>query len=501
MKKILPLGEWIILGLLSLIALSPLFSSAWYHTGDGPFHLYSAAILNDLLFHSGEAFGRFFDLHFIPVPNTTILIFQAILLEVLPPNIVSILTILLISICIIGGYLYFIKAVNPDHKGVALLVLPVVINFFTIMGFFSFLASVALLFFTIGYFHKKVTSINRRQIVILTFLITLNWFTHFIGALFSIGYIAFYILLMGKNGWRKIKLLIIISLPFVLLSIIFGMEASKANVLHFESFNSLLALFKETSPIICYSSNEMLFMRFFQYLILFSFPLSLYYFFKRGLSPALFAPLGFCFVLILGFFIIPTNCLSVKFINIRVLYAALLFFCAFIEMYSPRYLMILTLPVVLFVLVKKKDYQTPIVEGYSLAAENISKNSVLLPKGKAVIALNYSDNWLEYNMCLYPAVIHKTVILDNEEASTFNSVIRWKKEKKPGSNIGDVLSSKRPTIKLDYEKEANEKVEGLFMWRYNPEQQDLSTKSNDSIITKLFKPVSLEDGVSVYLRK
>jgi hypothetical protein len=399
------------------------------------------------------------------------------------------------------GYLYFIKAVNPEHKGISLLVLPVVINFFSIMGFFSFLASLALMFFTIGYFHKNIERLKRKQILIIAGLITLSWFTHFIGALFSLSYIALYIILMGKNGLRMFGVLVSVSVPFVLLSLIFAREATKTNVPHFEIFSELLKQFQDTAPMVCYHSDELVFMRYFQYFILFSFPISLYCFFKRNIKAVSFTPLVFCLLMILAFFIIPTTYLSIKFINIRVLFCALLFFCAFIEMYSPRYLLILTIPIILFVLLKKKDFQTPIVETYSNAVESVVKNTQLLPKGKAVVAMNYSNNWLEYNICLYAASVNKTVILDNEEASTFNSIIRWKKEKEPGENIGSALNSNNPILKLDYEKDANEKIEGLLKWRYNSTLSDSSTKQSDSCIAKFFKSVEPVNGVQIYLRK
>ncbi|MGZ6539816.1 MAG: hypothetical protein ACXVEB_15685, partial [Bacteroidia bacterium] len=432
MKKIFSISEWISFVVLIALALAPIYCAKWYHTGDGPFHLYSATVLNDILFHSGSSFGNFYDLHITPVPNTSILVFQALMLVFFNPNTVQMLTILILSIGLTGGYLYFIKSINPEHKGVSLLILPVIINFFTVMGLFSFLASLGLMLITVGYFNRNAVLLKRKQIMILACLIILNWFTHIAGALFSLAYIAIYIILMGKERRKMIRIFFIISIPFLLLCLIFAKDAAaKSNPLVFTPFSSLLTFFSDSAPLICYHSDELHFMNYFQYLLLVLFPVSLFYFYIKGIKPIFFTPLVFCLLMTLAFFISPGNALSIKFINYRFLLCAILFFCAFIDAYSPRYCMLLTIPVVIFVLIKKNDFQIPAVKAYSNQVESVIKNTEMLPKGKAVIVMNSSDNWLDYDICLYPAAAHRIMILDNEEASTSNSIIRWKKDKNP----------------------------------------------------------------------
>ncbi|MFY9308718.1 MAG: hypothetical protein WAQ28_06650 [Bacteroidia bacterium] len=501
-KRIIPIAEWLLLAVGVAIALAPIYSVSWYQTGDGPFHLYSATVLNDILFHSGESFGRFYDLHITPVPNTSVLVFQSLMLELFNPNTVLMLTILVISGGLILGYFYFIKSINPDQKGISVLILPMAISFFTIIGFFSFLASLALMLVTLGYFNKRAHNLNKKHIAVLAAFITLNWFTHFTGALFSLGYIALYILLINKEEKTSmIKMFLLICIPFVSLSLVFGKEASKSSAVDFTPFSNLFKALLDFSPLVCYHSDEINYIRHFQYLLLLLFPISIFYFRKRELKPTLFAPLIFSLLLVTIFFIVPSNFLNLKSINFRILFCALLFFCAFIEAYSPRYYLVLTIPVVIFVLLKKKNFQTPIVEAYSERIESIVKNTEALPKGKAVIAMNYSDNWLEYNICLYPAATHRIVILDNEEAATFNSIIRWKKNKQPGPNIGNVFTSNNPILKLNYEKDADEKIEGVVQWQYNIPGIDSVAIHNDSIFTNLFIDKGKKNGVQVYIRK
>ncbi len=154
-----------------------------------------------------------------------------------------------------------------------------------------------------------------------------------------------------------------------------------------------------------------------------------------------------------------------------------------------------------FVLLKKKNFQTPIADAYSKRIETIVKNTESLPEGKAAVAMNCSDNWLEYNICLYVAAAHKTVILDNEEASTVNSIIRWKKNKEPGFNIGNVFTSRNPALKLDYEKETGEKIAGLIQWQCNITGTDSVAIHNDSILANFFIDGIKAEGIRVYLRK
>ncbi len=60
LKKVLPIAELSLFAFVIALALAPIYCSEWYHTGDGPFHLYSATVLNDILFHSGKSFRDFY---------------------------------------------------------------------------------------------------------------------------------------------------------------------------------------------------------------------------------------------------------------------------------------------------------------------------------------------------------------------------------------------------------------------------------------------------------
>jgi hypothetical protein len=501
MKKSIPFIEWTLFVIAVAITLAPIYSVEWYHTGDGPSHLYSATVLNDLLFHSGAQFGHFYDLHITAVPNTTILILQALMLEVFKPSTVIMVTALLISSSIIFAYIYFIKSINPDHKGISVLILPLIINYFMVMGFFSFLFSLALMFITIGYFNKKIESITNKNIAIIAGLIIINWFTHLTGALFSLGYIAIYFVLLGKKSIGYLGKFSLIAAPLILLTLLFGKDAVHSNKLLFDSFDSLQRVFCDSAPMVCYHPDELGMIRVFQFLILLLFPISLYFFFKNEIKAVRFAPLVFCFLLAIAFFLAPINFFSGGFINYRILFCALLFFCAFLESYSPRYSVILIFPVVVFILFKKNESQMPFVSAYSDDVKSIVENTKFFPQGQGVVALNYSENWLHYNICLYPAIANKIVVLDNPEAITINSIIRWKKEMAPGDDLGSAISSNNPQLKLDYEKKANEKIAGVFRWEYKASNVTTETKYTDSVLASTFSEFENRGGVQVFLRK
>jgi hypothetical protein len=393
------------------------------------------------------------------------------------------------------------QSLNPSCKSPGFLVLPLVINYFTTMGFFSFSASLALMLFTAGYYNRTRHSLSGRNMLVISFLLLINWFTHLTGVFFTIGYIILQFLISGKADLKRSGKMLLLVFPVFLLTFSFGREALTSNAMQFDSIENLHHILVDFSPLCSFHPDELGFIKPFQYLILCLFLPGLFFFFRRGERKAGGAALVYCLLLVLAFFTAPLNFFSGGFINYRILFCALLFFCAFIESSIPRYFKIVIIPFLFFILVKKNNFYLPVVESLSADVERIIIHTKDLPEGEAIVPMNYSAHWLHYNIALYPAVSNKIVIKDNHKAGTINSIIRWKEGKVPGENLGTVLSSNCPVLKLDYESGSGEKISGLLRWQYNSSCSDSISAINDSLLSRHFTPVINREGVSTFLRK
>src|SRR6185503_15662579 len=89
------------------------------------------------------------------------------------------------------GFLYFLGAVDPAKKPLALLSFGFVYNYLFMLGFFNFVFSVPLAFWTLGYFWKRRSHLTRGNVVVLNLMLLLVYVAHLISYVVVVGAIGF----------------------------------------------------------------------------------------------------------------------------------------------------------------------------------------------------------------------------------------------------------------------------------------------------------------------
>ncbi len=171
-------GQIIIIALL-VIHLLPVWIFAYFPTQDGASHIYNAYVLKEYHKHENYRLREVYELNLTLFPNWTSHTFLALLMYVFPPIICE---KILISICI--GLLplslfYFLKSVQKGKTIFALVGFIFAYNYLLHMGFYNFVLSMSLFFFTLGYWWKRRNELTIANIGILYALLIATYLTHY----------------------------------------------------------------------------------------------------------------------------------------------------------------------------------------------------------------------------------------------------------------------------------------------------------------------------------
>ena len=127
----------------------------------------------------------------------------------------SVFPVLIAEKILLSGYVllfmfavrYAILAINPASVAVSFLAFPFVYNWPMHMGFYSFIYSLPLFFFSIGYWARHKDDFGLRQIVTLAFLSFSLYLTHMLSLFLALGVIGVMIVwLMLAKGFNHISM-------------------------------------------------------------------------------------------------------------------------------------------------------------------------------------------------------------------------------------------------------------------------------------------------------
>lgn len=171
-------GKIIIISLL-VIHLLPVWIFTYFPTQDGASHIYNSYVLKEYRKHENYRLREVYELRLTLFPNWTSHAFLALLMYVFPPIICE---KILISICI--GLLplslfYFLNSVQKGKTLFALVGFIFAYNYLLHMGFYNFVLSMSLFFFTLGYWWKRRNELTIANIGILYALLIATYLTHY----------------------------------------------------------------------------------------------------------------------------------------------------------------------------------------------------------------------------------------------------------------------------------------------------------------------------------
>ena len=171
-------GKIIIISLL-VIHLLPVWVFTYFPTQDGASHIYNAYVLKEYHNHENYRLREVYELNLTLFPNWTSHAFLALLMYIFPPIMCE---KILISICI--GLLplslfYFLNSVQKGKTLFGLVGFIFAYNYLLHMGFYNFVLSMSLFFFTLGYWWKHRDELTLTNIGVLYVLLIATYLTHY----------------------------------------------------------------------------------------------------------------------------------------------------------------------------------------------------------------------------------------------------------------------------------------------------------------------------------
>ena len=204
-------GKLIIITLL-VIHLLPVWVFSYFPTQDGASHIYNSYILKEYHNHENYRLREVYELNLTLFPNWSSHAFLALLMYVFPPIICE---KILISICI--GLLplslfYFLNGVQKGKTLFGLVGFIFAYNYLLHMGFYNFVLSMSLFFFTLGYWWRHRDELTLTNIGVMYVLLIATYLTHYqsyatlmMSLTFFAVFLSLYEALHKTWGYRKIS--------------------------------------------------------------------------------------------------------------------------------------------------------------------------------------------------------------------------------------------------------------------------------------------------------
>ncbi len=170
---------YIIFIVLLVIHLTPVWGFKYFPTQDGASHIYNAYVLKEYHKHENFRLREVYDLNSTLFPNWTSHVLLVLLLYVLPPLVCEKIVLTLCIGLLPISLLYFINAIQKKNNVFCFVGFIYGYNYLLHMGFYNFVLSMSLFFFTLGYWWKVKERLSWKHIVVIYILLVMTYFTHY----------------------------------------------------------------------------------------------------------------------------------------------------------------------------------------------------------------------------------------------------------------------------------------------------------------------------------
>jgi hypothetical protein len=234
MKKLL-LKENMFFYIILVLNTFPVLLVKYFYTIDGPSHFYNATLIKDLILGNSPLVTSLYKFNSMIPPNWTghfifsilSLFFNAALTE----KIFTLLFIIFLPV----SFRYLVKTISPSTRTLSYLIFPFTYTYLYEAGFFNFCISFIFLFLSLGYWYKHEGKFHIRQILLLSFLLILTFFSHIL--VFAVLEMLIVLITIGNelkennnrkllfaNLFRRLSVLILASIPALILMINFFLK-------------------------------------------------------------------------------------------------------------------------------------------------------------------------------------------------------------------------------------------------------------------------------------
>ena len=170
---------YIIVIVMMVLHLLPVWGFKYFPTQDGLSHIYNAYVVKEYHNHENYRLREVYELNATIFPNWTSHALLVVLLYVFPPLICEKIVLTLCIGLLPLSLFYFINGIAKKNMVFGLLGFMFAYNYLLHMGFYNFVLSMSLFFFTFGYWWRVKDEIRLTNIVVIYILLLVTYLTHY----------------------------------------------------------------------------------------------------------------------------------------------------------------------------------------------------------------------------------------------------------------------------------------------------------------------------------
>lgn len=472
---------------------------------DGPSHLYSANILDQLWFHT-SVMSKYFTTNPIPVPNWLGHFFLTLLHLVLPAFLAEKVLIVAYFFGIAYSFRWLILTLEPASRWSTFLIFPFTYGYLLILGFYNYYISFIILFIALGYWHKHKNTLHRKDGLVLFILVTLIYFTHLFTFIFSgVALVAsiiwdFILSKISRSGtssfWRQSLFLMCGFSLSLILTVNYFLKVSADGMQNSQEYSAsqLEQRLLAARAIICYSyPHEKPFTSWIAVcigmiiviILIFhsnTFAFTKHYSMKnKSLSKA--AWLIIALIILLLLFIIP-NGTNAGMVSDRLEIIFFLFLLIWIGVQNiPPVVTALPVTAMLilhFILVAFYQHSIKFQNLEVKEYEQIGKD---IPAYKTVLPISFSKNWIDGHYPFYMGVDKPLIILGDYEAGLKWFPVIWSESEFPDFYPGNHPQNGLPFGWYHDNNDPMKKIDYVVIWQ---------KQNNDAYLSQI-EPVLRKD--------
>ncbi|MDD9973693.1 MAG: hypothetical protein OXU27_06800, partial [Candidatus Poribacteria bacterium] len=164
---------------LMVVHLLPVWGFKYFPTQDGASHIYNAYVVKEYHKHENYRLREVYELNATIFPNWTSHALLVLLLYVFPPLVCEKIVLTLCIGLLPLSLLYFLNSVQKRNMVFGLLGFLFAYNYLLHMGFYNFVLSMSLFFFTLGYWWRVKDKLGLINIVVIYILLLATYLTHY----------------------------------------------------------------------------------------------------------------------------------------------------------------------------------------------------------------------------------------------------------------------------------------------------------------------------------
>ena len=162
-----------------VLHLLPVWGFKYFPTQDGASHIYNSYVLKEYHKHENYRLREVYELNATIFPNWTSHALLVILLYVFPPLVCEKIVLTLCIVLLPLSLFYFLNSVQKRNTVFGLLGFLFAYNYLLHMGFYNFVLSMSLFFFTLGYWWRVKDKLRLTNIVVIYILLLVTYVTHY----------------------------------------------------------------------------------------------------------------------------------------------------------------------------------------------------------------------------------------------------------------------------------------------------------------------------------